>query len=394
MTQEAVIVSYARTALTKSFRGGFNATHGAVLGGVVVKAAVARAGLAGEHVEDVVLGCGFPEGATGMNIARQAALAAGLPLSVPGAVVSRFCASGLDSVVHASRQIQAGHAQVVVAGGLESISCVGPVMNTAMLEDAGIRENLPAIYWPMIDTAELVAQRYGISRERQDEYGVRSQQRAAAAQASGLLAEEIIPVATSMTLFDKETRKPSGSKLVTVNVDEGIRGDTTLEGVRGIRTAKEGGVITAGNASQLSDGAAAVVVTSEKFAAANGLQPLGRIKGYAAVGCNPDEMGIGPVFAIPRLLQQTGLSIGDIDLWELNEAFAVQVLYCVDRLGIPMERLNVNGGAIALGHPYGVSGTRLVGTGLLEARRRKVRNLVVTMCVGGGMGVAALLEVL
>jgi acetyl-CoA C-acetyltransferase len=392
VTQDAVIVSYARTGLTRSFRGGFNATHGAVLGGAVITAALARARLEGDAVEDVILGCGFPEGTTGLNIARQSLLAAGLPFSVPGAVISRFCASGLEAIVLAAQRIQSGDAELIVAGGLESISCVAPFMNQHMLEEEGLRQRIPAIYAPMLNTAELVAQRYAIDKDRQDEYGVRSQQRAAAAQAGGLLAQDIVPVSTQMTVFDKETKQPCRTQSVKVAADEGIRADTTLAGVQKIKPAQAGGVVTAGNASQLSDGAAAVVVMSARRAGQLGLEPMGRFRSYAVAGCHPEEMGIGPALAVPRLLARNGLRVKDVDLWELNEAFAVQVLYCADQLGIPAERLNVNGGAIAMGHPYGVSGTRLVGTALLEARRRRARTAVVTMCVGGGMGAAALFE--
>jgi acetyl-CoA C-acetyltransferase len=392
VSEAAVIVSYARTPLAKSFRGGFNATHGATMGAAAIRGALERSGVPDDAVDDVILGCGFPEGATGLNISRQALLAAGLPISVPGSVTSRFCASGLESIVAASLRIQAGEAEIIVAGGVESISCIAPHTNQFMLEDSALKQRMPAIYWPMLETAELVAKRYGVSKDRQDEYGVRSQQRAAAAQSAGVFAEEIVPVQTEMTVFDPQTKKPAGMKAVNVAADEGIRADTTLEGVRKIKPAQEGGVITAGNASQFSDGAAAVVVMSASRAKQLGLTPLGRFSGYAVAGCHPEEMGIGPVFAVPKLLFRLGRSVDSIDLWELNEAFAVQVLYCADKLGIPMDRLNVNGGAIALGHPYGVSGTRLVGTALLEARRRKAKSALITMCVGGGMGAAALFE--
>lgn len=392
MIQEAVIVSYARTALAKSGRGGFNMTHGAVLAATAIRGALDRAGVDGAIVDDVVMGCGFPEGATGMNIARQSALVAGLPQSVPGFTVNRFCASGLQSIVLAAQRIRCGEADVIVAGGVESISCVSPHMNTHMLEEASLLERVPGIYWPMLKTAELVAQRYGISKDRQDEFGVRSQQLAAAAQSNGVLAPEIVPVTTTMTLFDATTKQPCGTREVTVAADEGIRPGTNLAGIQKIKPAIENGVVTAGNASQFSDGAAATVVMSARRAAQLGLNPLGVYRGFAVAGCDPEEMGIGPVYAVPKLLQQLDLSIKSIDLWELNEAFAVQVLYCVDRLGIPLDRLNVNGGAIAMGHPYGASGTRLVGTSLLEARRRGVKRALVTMCIGGGMGAAALFE--
>lgn len=390
--EEAVIVSYARTALAKSFRGGFNATHGSVLAGAAIKAAVARAGVEPDAIEDVMLGCGFPEGATGLNIGRQSALAAGLPRAVPGLTVNRFCASGLEAIVIAAQRIRTGEAEVLVAGGVESISCVANAMNTHMLEDPQLAAKEPAIYWPMMRTAEFVAQKYGVSKEAQDAFGVRSQLLAAAARSRGVLGEEIVPVTTTMTLFDPETKRRSGTRELTVAEDEGIRADTTLEGVRKIRPAVEGGVVTAGNASQLSDGAAATVLMSARRAGQLGIQPLDIFRGYAVSGCAAEEMGIGPIVAVPRLLRRAGLSNDAIDLWELNEAVAVQVLYCVDKLGIPADRLNVNGGAIALGHPYGVSGTRLVGTSLLELRRRKARRAVVTRCVGGGMGVAALFE--
>lgn len=391
---KAVIVSYARTALTKSFRGGFNATHGATLCGAAIQGAVERAGIDPRSIDDVIIGCGFPEGATGLNIARQSSLRAPLPETVPGFTVNRYCASGLQSIALAAQRIQSGEAEVFVAGGVESISCVQPSINTHMIEDKALKECIPAIYWPMLNTAEVVAQRYGIERTRQDEYGVRSQQLAAAAQAEGFFAEEIVPVTTVMNLFDPKTRQVTGTRDITVEIDEGIRAGTTLEAIRDIKPAIEGGVISAGNASQLSDGAAATVVMSEKAAKNLNIRPLGVFHGFAVAGCAPDEMGIGPVFAVPKLLRRFGLSVGDIDLWELNEAFAVQVLYCEEKLGIPRDRLNVNGGAIALGHPYGVSGTRLVGSGLLEARRRGGRYVVVTMCIGGGMGAAGLFETL
>lgn len=392
--KDAVIVSYARTALTKSFRGGFNATHGAILAAAPVRAVVSAAGIAADEVEDLILGCGFPEGATGLNIARQTVHAAGFPDSVSGMTVNRFCASGLQAVALAAQRITSGEGETFIAGGVESISAVAPHMNRHLLEDNDLRAARPAIYWGMIETAEEVARRYGVSRERQDEYGLRSQQLAAAAQASGRLAEEIVPVATTMDVFDPKTRELVGKRKLTVAVDEGIRADTTLAGLNDIRPAIEGGTVAAGNASQLSDGSAALVVMSSRRAEQLGLEPLGRFRGFTVTGCEPEVMGIGPVYAIPKLLARAGLKVEDIDLWELNEAFAVQVLHCVDVLGIPMERLNVNGGAIALGHPYGVSGARLIGSGLLEAKRRGLKHLVVTMCIGGGMGAAGLFETL
>ena len=390
--KEAVIVSTARTGLAKSWKGAFNMTHGATLGGHVVKHAVARAGIDPNEIEDVLIGCANPEGATGANIARQIALRAELPVSVAGATVNRFCSSGLQTIAMVAQRILAGEGDIYVAGGVESISCVQMNMNQHMLSEGWLVKHKPEVYWSMLQTAETVAKRYNISRDRQDQYGVESQLRAAAAAAAGKFNDEIVPITVLAGTVDSKTQMIQTTE-VTVNADEGIRPGTTLETVSKIRSALPGGVITAGNASQFSDGASASVLMDAKLAEQRGIKPLGIFRGFAVAGCEPDEMGIGPVFAVPKLLKKAGLKVDDIGLWELNEAFAVQVLYCMDKLGIDHEKINVNGGAIAVGHPYGVSGARLVGHALIEGRRQGVKYVVVTMCIGGGQGAAGLFEV-
>jgi len=391
--RDAVIVSTARTGLAKSFRGGFNNTHGAAMAGHAVKHAIQRARIEPGDVEDVIMGCGLPEGATGQNIGRLAAIWAGCPVTTSGTTINRFCSSGLQAIAVAAGRIINEGVPIAIGAGVESISLVQANLNVNRITEEKLMQSYPALWMPMIDTADIVAARYNITRERQDRFSHESQKRTAAAQQSGKFADEIVPMETIMTTTNKETGETKNVPY-TVTKDECNRADTTYEALAGLKPIKGGDkFVTAGNASQLSDGASACVVMESKDAAKRNLKPLGIFKGFAVAGCEPDEMGIGPVFAVPRLLQRAGLKVNDIDLWELNEAFASQVLYCMDRLDVPHEKLNVNGGSISIGHPFGMTGARLVGHALLEGRRRKAKNIVVTMCIGGGMGAAGLFEV-